>query len=97
MLTPALANQTAHWLRHLPPGIDLFQKYSTGRQEKMALKTVQHDQAKMKVMRLKFRMRNRRYGKIRKYCNRIENLHRNRPRLYMTIEAQKGFRDVTSS
>jgi hypothetical protein len=32
--------------------MDLSQKYSTGRQKKMALKTVQHDQAKMNAIRL---------------------------------------------
>ena len=54
------AYQTAHWLRHFPPGIDLSQKNWTGLQKKMELKTVQQDQAKMKAMRLKQRMRKRR-------------------------------------
>jgi hypothetical protein len=46
------SHQVVHWLKHVPPTIDLSQKYSTGRQKKIALKTVQHDQAKMKAMRL---------------------------------------------
>ena len=73
--------QTIHWLKHLPFGMVLSQKYSTGLQKKIAPMIVQHDQAKMKAMRLRHRMRNRRYGKMRRYCRRIENLVRNSARL----------------
>ena len=73
--------QTTHWLKHLPFGIVLSQKNSTGLQKKMAPMMVQQDQAKMKAMRLRHRIRNRRYGKMRRYCRRIENLVRKSARL----------------
>lgn len=76
-----LAYQTAHRLRHLPFLMDLSQKNSTGLQKKMAPRIVQQDQAKMNAMRLRHRMRNRRYGKMRRYCRRMENLVRNSARL----------------
>jgi hypothetical protein len=47
----------------------------------MAPMTVQQDQAKMKAIRLRHKMRNRWYGKMRRYCRRIENLVRNSARL----------------
>lgn len=76
-----VAYQTAHWLRHVPPSMVLSQKYATGVQKKMAPMTVQQDQAKIKAMRLRHRIRKRWYGKMRRYCRRIENLVRNSARL----------------
>jgi len=44
-------HQTAHSLKHFPPGIVLSQKNAMGVQKKIELMIVQQDHAKTKVMR----------------------------------------------
>jgi hypothetical protein len=75
------AYQMVTSLRHVPSFIVLSQKNWTGLQKKMEMAIVKQDQEKMKTIRVKQRMRKRRYGNMRKYCRRIENFVKNSPRL----------------